>query len=437
MTRSSTWLLVDDEATFLRSMESACLHLAEELSARPEAKDRYLVPAVIRTAASARAALEEIGQHPPDFLITDLRMPEVDGYQLVRLVQRQFPGIRKVILTGAAIELTPQALESAGVDFVFRKPRSQQELTHMFEAICRLGIALRPPSPQSKPNGVRAASRVTGRITDPRRPQPRPEAPEDANSGSGFRGELPGIGLMELMQMLVLSGNASLLEIASDGGLGRIWLQHGRVLHAESATVDGLLEGPPAVDWIFDQAGGQFRLQPFTTPPRLSLNEPGDHFLMEAARRLDERSRNALPVRSVTRHTERRVTVIEETVQEEINVAVSTPSAPAADQVQAEDEAVVVGPGGQILAHHNCARPGARADLADFFRFKRTFLTKGTGLGEVRSALFHGPDGTVWVGFDADLILLLLSPQPMLTQDALRARAAHLPCLCPTPQLLP
>jgi CheY-like chemotaxis protein len=46
--------------------------------------------ATVVTAASAAEGLAAIEQHPPDVLISDIGMPEVDGYELVRRIRGRF-----------------------------------------------------------------------------------------------------------------------------------------------------------------------------------------------------------------------------------------------------------------------------------------------------------------------------------------------------------
>jgi CheY-like chemotaxis protein len=47
--------------------------------------------AIVATAASAAEALERLRAFRPDVLISDIGMPEVDGYELMRLVRRLPP----------------------------------------------------------------------------------------------------------------------------------------------------------------------------------------------------------------------------------------------------------------------------------------------------------------------------------------------------------
>lgn len=52
--------------------------------------------------ASASAALEGLEQHPADVIVTDMRMPGMDGAQLLQEVRRRHPAIIRVILSGFA-----------------------------------------------------------------------------------------------------------------------------------------------------------------------------------------------------------------------------------------------------------------------------------------------------------------------------------------------
>jgi FixJ family two-component response regulator len=51
--------------------------------------------------ASGEACLEDLGQHEPDVLLTDLRMPGMSGLQLAEQVARLRPALPVVYLTGA------------------------------------------------------------------------------------------------------------------------------------------------------------------------------------------------------------------------------------------------------------------------------------------------------------------------------------------------
>ncbi|MDA8387819.1 MAG: response regulator [Nitrospiraceae bacterium] len=88
-------LLVDDDETFLIS-------LSEGLN-EPEAGLKVL------TAGNGRQALEVLGSRPEiDLLVTDLRMPEMNGFDLLASLKKDFPATRAIALTAL---LTPEVEE--------------------------------------------------------------------------------------------------------------------------------------------------------------------------------------------------------------------------------------------------------------------------------------------------------------------------------------
>ncbi|GAA2875440.1 response regulator transcription factor [Pseudonocardia halophobica] len=54
---------------------------------------------VVGAAADGAAALELVAEHAPDVLLTDLRMPGVDGVEATRRVRAEHPGTAVVVLT--------------------------------------------------------------------------------------------------------------------------------------------------------------------------------------------------------------------------------------------------------------------------------------------------------------------------------------------------
>jgi signal transduction histidine kinase/DNA-binding response OmpR family regulator len=84
----------------------------------------------VTIAHGGRAALEalESARTRFDVVITDLDMPEVDGWAVASTVRRLSPGTHVVMLTGWAGELAPDDARQRGVDVVLAKPCSRPEL---------------------------------------------------------------------------------------------------------------------------------------------------------------------------------------------------------------------------------------------------------------------------------------------------------------------
>jgi CheY-like chemotaxis protein len=88
--------------------------------------------AEVEVAASAHEALEQLGKRCPDVLISDIAMPDCDGYELLRTA-RQLPGVRELSLP--AIALTAYAREedrhralAAGFEEHVSKPVESEQL---------------------------------------------------------------------------------------------------------------------------------------------------------------------------------------------------------------------------------------------------------------------------------------------------------------------
>jgi CheY-like chemotaxis protein len=102
-------LLVDDDADF-----ALALKLALEA-------DGYAV----QLAGNGREALELQRLRPADVVITDLVMPEQDGFETIQNFRREFPRTKIVVVSGAEKLDVPRNLSAAklmGVDATLQKP---------------------------------------------------------------------------------------------------------------------------------------------------------------------------------------------------------------------------------------------------------------------------------------------------------------------------
>jgi CheY-like chemotaxis protein len=89
--------------------------------------------AEVVTVADARAALEALRARPPDVLVSDIGMPEVDGYELIREIRRLAPdaGGRTpaIALTAFAQGADHREALRAGYDRHLAKPVDAVTLT--------------------------------------------------------------------------------------------------------------------------------------------------------------------------------------------------------------------------------------------------------------------------------------------------------------------
>lgn len=82
-----------------------------------------------------RAALQAIRSAPPDAVLTDIRMPFLDGIELTRTVAEEYPAVRSVLLTGHdEFDYAQEAVRLQVWDFLL-KPISSRELTRVLSRL--------------------------------------------------------------------------------------------------------------------------------------------------------------------------------------------------------------------------------------------------------------------------------------------------------------
>lgn len=81
-----------------------------------------------RLHESARAFLDAIGEQPVDCLVTDVRMPDMTGLDLVRKLNADGAGWPVIVMTGHGdIALAVECMKAGVVDFI-EKPFSEETL---------------------------------------------------------------------------------------------------------------------------------------------------------------------------------------------------------------------------------------------------------------------------------------------------------------------
>ena len=106
-------LCVDDELNVLKSLKRTLR------SAKYE----------VHTANSGLDGLEILSQHPVDIVISDMRMPEMDGAEFLTRVAENYPNTIRLLLTGYSdIASTITAVNKGGISNYLHKPWNQEEL---------------------------------------------------------------------------------------------------------------------------------------------------------------------------------------------------------------------------------------------------------------------------------------------------------------------
>jgi CheY-like chemotaxis protein len=220
-------LLVDDDLALLAGMQAWL-------------RDNQSGFAVLSTGDSAQA-LQLFRRHKPDLVVSDVRMPGMDGLELLLACRRSSPETRFILTSGFG----PPAADEVWLDGVrfLGKPVDLPQLEEIISLT--LGEKL--------------------------------EAPE--------AGHLEGISVAGFVQLLAMERLTVCLDIqAADGTSGALYFQDGELRHARA----GEQNGEPAALRLLGQTRVDMLLRRGEAAPRTTVRRPLNFLLMEAARLSDE-----------------------------------------------------------------------------------------------------------------------------------------------------
>jgi DNA-binding NarL/FixJ family response regulator len=223
-------LILDDDADWL----ALCRELFAELPSRPE----------ILTANNAKRALALIETEPVRLLICDLKMPRIDGLQMLAIVRRRFPELRTIVLSGLEDEDYRARAYALGVDLFWLKTEMQRNSKLFAECL----------------------ESLLGRDNEP-----------------GFRG-IQSKSLMDIIQMECLSRSSTVLRITRGSLVAKLWIQDGELIDAEA---DGA-RGEPAFQRLLAWKSGTFENLPPEPNRERTIQKPVNALLLESAQTLDE-----------------------------------------------------------------------------------------------------------------------------------------------------
>jgi two-component system alkaline phosphatase synthesis response regulator PhoP len=148
------------------------------------------------TCADAASALAQFEQNPPDAVITDVIMPDQDGYSVCTQIKQhpQFGKIPVVLMSGVVNKTVADKAVSVQADELIRKPFQPQELIGRVKALLNPKSATpaptaidRPmfPSSSNAPNIPNAANALNSLFAPP--PAQKTQAPVSASNSSEQR----------------------------------------------------------------------------------------------------------------------------------------------------------------------------------------------------------------------------------------------------------
>ncbi|MGA4643957.1 response regulator [Limisphaera sp. 4302-co] len=223
-------LLADDDPELLELYR-------ELLSRLPSAPE-------IRVANSGLKALALLQEEPFHLFLCDLRMPRMDGLQVLTVVRRKYPQLRTVALTALKDESLRSRVYALGVDLYWQKPANDREVQLFLDSL---------------------------------------ESLLSRDASGGFRG-IQSKSLVDILQLECLSQNSTVLRITHGPWVGRIWILGGELIDAETDE----LVGEEAFARILSWKSGTFeQLPPEPDRPR-RIFKSCNALLLETAQAIDE-----------------------------------------------------------------------------------------------------------------------------------------------------
>jgi CheY-like chemotaxis protein len=211
----------------------------------------------VNTAGDAADALLKAVDDPPDLLVTDYRMPGMDGRLLIeKLRSRPATANFSAIILASKTDITERLSQQDPVDDFVEKPFFLKEATRRIKRVIDK-IALEKMTKAAPSDGV-------------------------------LRGSLAQMNVIDLMQSLEMGRKSCLLSLIREDEKCDVYFTEGQVVHA----VYGNLKGDQAVFKVLRWTGGNFQLdfEGKTTETSTQLNTQG--LLMEGLRLLDESNRD-------------------------------------------------------------------------------------------------------------------------------------------------
>ena len=239
MTSRATILIVDDDAAVGRVLAALL------------AQDGHQATLVLH----AEAALVELERRSFDLVISDVRMPGMDGMQLLALIRKSMPEVPVVLLTAhGTVALAVEAMRAGAADFLL-KPFAREEVLFVVK----------------KALGFSAAER---------------ESPPAQASADGLVGASPALAEARELIAKASQSNASVL-VLGETGTGKELVA--RAIHNRSARAKGpfvRVTGGALPDTLFESElfgyeKGAFTGAAIRKPGRVELAKGGTLFLDE------------------------------------------------------------------------------------------------------------------------------------------------------------
>lgn len=210
------------------------------------------------TTSDGLEALALCLKDPPDVVLSDVQMPRMDGWQLLRLIRARpsLASVPVVFLTSLGGEAERLLGYQLGVDAYIPKPYQAEELLIRVHQIVR-----RAKNSRTTP-GIRTS----------------------------LRGDIEHVGLSSLFTFIEVERKSGTLLVIGDE-VARLFFSAGKLLRAEIEGAVTPIPSKKAVMQVLDYKSGQFEFAAGDVVAKDELSTSTTALLLEHAQLTDERAR--------------------------------------------------------------------------------------------------------------------------------------------------
>jgi len=221
-------LVVDDSKEITDLIFSYCLHYDREFTTIVTNRPEHVL-GILQQNDDIR------------LIVTDFRMPVIDGLELIIKVKEHYPGVYFIMMTGYGSPRLREQVEARGIVRYLEKPFKINELVDLIRQTM-------------------------------------------ARTARGFDGFVPALQLADIIQLVALSSGDAALEITADDHIGKVYFRSGNIIHAECEG----RKGSEAFYELFGWKSGRFVVSHLLPDVPETITESWQGLILEAARREDE-----------------------------------------------------------------------------------------------------------------------------------------------------
>jgi len=220
-------LIVDDEKSFLLSLTDGLSSIASDFN--------------VLTASNGVEAIEVLESVDVDLLVTDLKMPVMDGFQLIAYIASKHLDVPLIVITAFGTPELENKLHGMGALHYLEKPLDFNVLSDKIKELL-------------------------------------------ADSAKGY---ISGITLPAFLQLLEIEKKTCTLNLKSNEHFGRLFFMNGVLIDAETGDLSGEAAAYKIVCWDDVNIG----MMGGCSKTEKKINLPLNNILIDACRIMDEQGR--------------------------------------------------------------------------------------------------------------------------------------------------